>query len=595
MKKVAIITVDYNNHSDTRDLLASVRGLDTTSVEIMTLVVDNGSDQSVAGTVKNYPGMVWLQTGKNGGFAGGYNQGIEYARQWGAEYFLLVNNDTLIGDKLFINKLIRALDKFPGSGIVSPKMYFAPGFEFHKHRYQKTDLGKVIWYAGGEFDWDNIRSVHRGIDEVDTGRYNSVEETGFVSGCCVMIKREVVNKVGLLDEGLALYFEDADWVMRITHAGFGQIYCGETHIFHKVSRTAGIGSPLTDYMLTRNRLYFGMKYAPTKTRLALIREAVKVLITGRPAQKQGIVDYYKKIKGMPNQMLDTRCQILDYPLELSINILNYKTTDLILKLLGSIYDKKSGIDKINGVEVVVLDNSPEDSCQSQVIRNYPQVKFIQNAVNNGFPAGHNQTIKYSLGRYILLLNSDIEVRPGGLEALVKTARNNGDGKVYAGKLSFPDGEVQDSCFRLPTVLGAIKEYFLKIPGSYFMFLPVGNKPSRVEGAVMACFMIPRRVINRVGILTEKVFMYFEDIDYCRRLKRADIPIYYVPWAEFIHYHGQASKQAGNEKSQERLIAAAVAYHGRVYYTALSWVLRLAQKFGRVSTPQSRWKNEKELS
>jgi len=591
MKKAAIITVDYNNHTDTGEFLTSVRNLDTTGVEIMTLVVDNGSDQSAAETVKKYPGTIWLQTGKNGGFAGGYNRGIEYAREWGAEYFLLINNDTLIGDKLLLRKLVRALDKFSGSGMVSPKMYFAPGFEFHKDRYQKADLGRVIWYAGGKFDWNNIRSVHRGIDEIDSGQYTAVEETGFVSGCCVMVRREVIEKAGLLDEGLALYFEDADWVMRISHAGWKQIYCGETFIFHKVSRTAGIGSPLTDYMLTRNRLYFGMKYAPAKTRLALIREAVKLLITGRPAQKQGIVDYFKKVKGMPNQMLDARCQMLEYPVELSINILNYKTTNLILKLLISIYDEKSGIEKINGVEVVVLDNSPEDSCRREVVKKFPQVKFIQNPVNNGFPAGHNQTVKYSLGKYILLLNSDIEVKPGGLEVLVKTARKNGDEKVYVGKLSFPDGEVQDSCFRLPTITGAVKEYFLKIKGSYFMYRPQGSKPVAVEGAVMACFMIPRKVINQIGLLTERVFMYFEDIDYCRRLKQVGIPIYYVPQAEFIHHHGQASKQAGTELSNTRLIEAAVAYHGRVYYTALSWVLRLAQKFGGVSTPQSRWKNE----
>lgn len=586
MKKAAIITVDFNNHADTADLLASINELDTGGMEILTVVVDNASDQSAAETVKNFPEAVWLQTGKNGGYAGGYNRGMEYAREWGVDYFLLINNDTVIGDKQLLQKLAAALDSFPGSGIVSPKIYFAPGYEFFKDRYQKKDQGKVIWYAGGTFDWDNIRGVHRGIDEADTGKYSQTEETGFVSGCCVMVKREVIDTAGLLDEGLALYFEDADWVVRISHAGWKQVYAGQTNIFHKVSRTAGIGSPLTDYMLTRNRLYFGMKYAPLRTKLALVREAVKLLIAGRPAQRNGIIDYIKGVKG-----INSKFREVEYPLELSINILNYKTTDLILKLLASIYDKKSGIDKINGVEVVVLDNSPQDSCRERVSKKYPQVKFIQNAVNNGFPAGHNQTIKYSLGRYVLLLNSDIEVKPGGLLKLMEAARKMGEEVVYAGRLSFPDKTVQDSCYKLPTVWGAIKEYFLRIPGSYFMFQPPGDSLSRVEGAVMACFMIPRKVINRVGLLTEKVFMYFEDIDYCRRLKTAGIPIYYVPQAEFIHYHGQASKQAGTELSNERLIEAAVAYHGRMYYTVLSRVLWLAQKFGMVATPQSRWKNE----
>ena len=108
-----------------------------------------------------------------------------------------------------------------------------------------------------------------------------------------------------------------------------------------------------------------------------------------------------------------------------------------------------------------------------------------------------------------------------------------------------------------------------------MFRPEGTKPVRVEGAVMAVLMIPRKVLNRVGQLNSKLVMYFEDIDYSRRLKKAGIPIYYCPDAEFYHHHGASSQKAGG--MNEELVKSSKIYHGPVYYYALTFVLWLGQK------------------
>ena len=163
--KVALITVNYNGKEDTLELLESLTKLRTPNSELRTIVVDNASsDGSVAAIHKAFPEVDILQTGKNLGFAGGYNKGLEYARVWGADYFLLINNDCLIKEENLITELLRTLKANPKAGLVSPKIYFAPGFEFHKDRYQEKDLGKVIWFAGGEFDWDNIGNINRCID-----------------------------------------------------------------------------------------------------------------------------------------------------------------------------------------------------------------------------------------------------------------------------------------------------------------------------------------------------------------------------------------------------------------------------------------------
>ncbi len=121
-----------------------------------------------------------------------------------------------------------------------------------------------------------------------------------------------------------------------------------------------------------------------------------------------------------------------------------------------------------------------------------------------------------------------------------------------------------------------------------MYEPLSSKPAKVEGLVMACFLIPRNVINKVGLLDESTFIYFEDIEYCRRLKDFGIPVYFVPSAKFIHHHGASTKKIGQEKAFKLLSQSAEKYHGRFYYTILSFVLRLGQKLGSVKTPVSRW-------
>ena len=130
-----------------------------------------------------------------------------------------------------------------------------------------------------------------------------------------------------------------------------------------------------------------------------------------------------------------------------------------------------------------------------------------------------------------------------------------------------------------------------------MFAPNGNKAFKVEGAVMACFLIPRKVINDIGLLQEKTFMYFEDIEYARRARDNGIPIYYIPEAHFIHHHGQASKKAGNELSYTRNVAASKWYHGPINYFLVTSVLWAGQKWNKLLnkdiTPVSRWEKEKQ--
>lgn len=580
--KVALVTVDYNNHKDTYELLDSYEDLNTKNIETKFIVVDNGSKKSLQKQkVEKYKNTVLVRTTKNLGFAGGYNRGMKWAVAWGADYIFIINNDTFFKNKNILLHLIKVLKENKQAGLVSPKILFAPGYEFHKDRYKKSERGRVIWYAGGDFDWQNVYSKHRGIDKIDKGQFDEIGRTGFISGCCLMIKSEVLQKVGYFNEKLFAYFEDNDFVNRVEKAGFRQYYDGKVAIYHKVSQTAGIGSAFTDYLLTRNRLYIGMKYAPMRTKLALMREALKLLLTGRKAQKQGILDYFRGKFGPPPNV----SQKSDYdnlPIDTSVVVVNYKTADLTLKLLQSIY-KDVGFDKSKD-EIIILDNASEDNLP-QRIKKYKDVLFVQSPVNLGFAGGYNRAIELSRGKNILMLNSDIELKKDFLKKLKKTSQKYKNA-VLVPKLILPDASTQKSVFNLPSIANAVKEYLLGVKNAYSMYVPNASHPVKVEGAVMAAMLIPRKVWDRVGKISEKSFMYFEDIEYCRRLKQKSIPIYYLPKLEIRHHHGASSKKIGN-KASEYLVKGAKAYHGALRYYLITLIIKIGQKLHIASKNKKR--------
>lgn len=284
MTKVAICTVNWNNKKDTEEFLESIKKLDASGLSIKTFVVSNQKLPK-----SNFNLIYRLH---NRGTSGGYNDAIRAALSWNADYFFLVNNDILFSDTDLLKSLVSVLASDPEIGIVSPKLYFAPGFEYQQNRYPKSARGKVIWYAGGGFDWKNVNSVHQGLDELDTGRYNATSPTNFVSGSAMLVRRNVFEKNLFWDEDLFAYFDDNDFQERVKKAGFKLFYDGGVSAYHKVSRTSGIGSPSTDYYTARNRLIFGLRYAPFRTKIALLRQAVRLLLTGRPMEKRGVLDFF---------------------------------------------------------------------------------------------------------------------------------------------------------------------------------------------------------------------------------------------------------------------------------------------------------------
>jgi len=188
----------------------------------------------------------------------------------GADYIFILNNDTEIDSSCLVS-LVEAAKLHPKAGILTPKIYYAPGFEFHQDRYTDNEKGKVIWYAGGEVDWVNILGRHFGVDEVDRGQFDKQKEVFFATGCAFLGRREVFEKVGFFDDRFFLYLEDLDFSLRAIKAGFKILFIPQAVVYHKNAvSSGGSGSKLQNYYLTRNRLLFGFKHGYWKIKLFLI-------------------------------------------------------------------------------------------------------------------------------------------------------------------------------------------------------------------------------------------------------------------------------------------------------------------------------------
>lgn len=252
-------------------------------------------------------------------------------------------------------------------------------------------------------------------------------------------------------------------------------------------------------------------------------------------------------------------------MDVSIIITSFNTKKLTLDCVRSI---RGSCPKIK-YEIIVVDNGSTDDSVAKLEK--LKIKLIKNEENVGFARANNQGIEIAKGEYILLLNSDTKVKEGVIDTLYNFAETKRDAGVVGPRLLNSDGTIQGSVFRLPTMFRAFREYFLGQKGLLEKYAPKGEEPVVVEALVGAAFLITPLALKKVGLLDERYFMYFEDLDYCRRVNHADLKIYYVPRSEIIHYHG------GSGGKKDYLIASSKIYHGLVGHYFFNFILWIGQK------------------
>lgn len=245
---LAVILVNYNNDDYTIPCLESLAN--QTLDDFVTIVVDNGSESgSLEKVTEQFDFPVYLENDENLGFTGGNNRGIEYALDEDVDWVLLLNNDTEV-DPTFLEELLEAAEALPDEvGIVGPKI----------HTYESRE----IWSAGGKVGrWTgNTGSLH--TDDRPLDRPISVD---LVAGAALLVRDEVFDDIGLLDDDFFIYYEETEFCTRARKAGWEVMYVPVDGIYHKET-TSHSFSPFGEYYLIRNRLLFQQKTRPLYVRL----------------------------------------------------------------------------------------------------------------------------------------------------------------------------------------------------------------------------------------------------------------------------------------------------------------------------------------
>jgi hypothetical protein len=263
---VSFIVLNWNQAGMTAECLDSLKKLEYPNINV--IVVDNGSSDGSGAFIRdNYPWVTLIEQTPNIGYSPGNNVGIEYALKQGTDYLFLLNNDTEV-DPLMLSRLIEVSESNSQFGMIGPTMYY-------------FEPMNMVWGGENYIKWDKAQTFRRHFMEIDDGLislHESPIEVDYIDTCAVLVKREVVEKIGLMNEAYFINFDDLEWNVRAHKSGYKIIYVPNAKMWHKVSATMGQASPVTTYYMTRNSLLFFWENTPgIRKFLALLHILLRTL------------------------------------------------------------------------------------------------------------------------------------------------------------------------------------------------------------------------------------------------------------------------------------------------------------------------------
>lgn len=213
LPKVSVVILNYNGKDVLGPCLSSVFAVNYPNLEII-LVDNNSQDGSFEAAKANFSKAVFIKNEENLGFSAGNNAGIRFALERMADYVLLLNYDTEV-ERDFLANLLEVAESDDRIGVLSPIIF--------------EGRTKKVWFSGGQIDWVRMKAIHeKKINEKNTESYS----TEFVSGCSMLVKKKVFEKIGLLDEDFFLYWEDVDFSYRAKKAGFDRVLVPKSVVYH---------------------------------------------------------------------------------------------------------------------------------------------------------------------------------------------------------------------------------------------------------------------------------------------------------------------------------------------------------------------------
>lgn len=265
---------------------------------------------------------------------------------------------------------------------------------------------------------------------------------------------------------------------------------------------------------------------------------------------------------------------------LSIVIVSWNVRDLLEQCLHSVARQKGSPQ----LEAIVVDSASSDGTVAMVSQKFPWVRLLAQDENVGFPRGNNIGLRAARGEYLLLLNPDTIVQDGALGRMVEYMETELRTGALGPRLRYPDGAIQPSRRRFPTLMTAFFESTWLEPWApppilrrYRALDLPEDAIAEVDWVMGAALMVRRAVVEQVGLLDEAYFMYSEELDWCRRIKEAGWRVVYFPEAEIIHYEGKSSEQAVTARHinfQRAKLRYFRKFHGRFFSGLLRTFLLL---------------------
>lgn len=263
---------------------------------------------------------------------------------------------------------------------------------------------------------------------------------------------------------------------------------------------------------------------------------------------------------------------------LSIVIINYRTPNLVTDCLQSLLPEIEGID----ARVVIVDNKSDDNSLEIIGQWIGQhdtgnnIRLIRSTLNAGFSSGNNIGIKAQGARYYLLLNSDTLVRDGAIKKMLDVADNTPNGGLFSPRLEWRDGLAQESCFRFPTPVSELCSaaqtgLIDRLLAKFTVALPVQSVSTNPQWTSFACVLIRDEVFRQIGLMDEKYFMYFEDIEFCYRARKAGWNIVNIPEAHVVHLRGGSSALKKNTSQKKSLPGYYYESRTLFYYQTYGWL------------------------
>ena len=231
---------------------------------------------------------------------------------------------------------------------------------------------------------------------------------------------------------------------------------------------------------------------------------------------------------------------------LTVSIVNWNTTKLLRTLLKSIYEHAPSID----MEIYVVDNASKDFNLQQMQSDFPQIIFIVNKDNEGYAHGNNQVLELAKGEYILLLNPDTEITDNAIQILIDFMQQHSNAGAVGSKLIKPNGEIDKSLrsFPYPGPIGweftgisklfPKSKYFSAYRMTYFDY----ENTAEVDQPMGSCLMLSAKALKAIGLMDEQFPIFFNEVDWLYRAKKAKFKVYYTPDAIVIHHGASSTKQ-----------------------------------------------------